>query len=88
MHLSVNNNIVNLTLIIFYELLFQIESAQAEKEQKISRVDFVLAYVDNNNQNHAHRRELFEESLLDQGLELEYEQNRQLCFVKVCAPKV
>ena len=44
--------------------------------------------MDNNNHNHARKREDFESSLLDQGLELEYEQNRHLGFVKINAPKV
>ncbi|XP_008215745.1 anoctamin-5 isoform X1 [Nasonia vitripennis] len=48
-------------------------------------VDFVLAYVDNGNSVQAQKREAFERSLLDQGLHLEYEQNRQLCFVKIYA---
>ncbi|XP_015606039.1 anoctamin-5 [Cephus cinctus] len=54
---------------------------------KTKAVDFVLAYVDNRNQSHMERRELFESELRDQGLELEYEQNRQLCFVKIHAPQ-
>lgn len=57
-------------------------------EEKEEKVDFVLAYIDNNNHNHARKREEFENSLLDQGLELEYEQNRHLGFVKINASKV
>lgn len=48
----------------------------------------MLAYVDNSNSVFARKREIFEKSLLDQGLHLEYEQNRQLGFVKIHASKV
>ncbi|XP_012266555.2 anoctamin-4-like isoform X2 [Athalia rosae] len=44
--------------------------------------DFVLAYVDQEPNNVA-RRKTFEQNLLDQGLRLEYEQNQNLCFVKI-----
>ncbi|XP_058804828.1 anoctamin-4-like isoform X2 [Phymastichus coffea] len=50
-------------------------------------VDFVLAYVENGNATNAQKRELFERSLLEQGLQLEYEENRHLCFVKIYASK-
>ena len=70
------------------KIILQGDIEQSKNVQKNESVDFVLAYVDNNNQSHMQRREVFEDGLLDQGLELEYEQNRQLCFVKIHAPKV
>ena len=65
------------------------DSSSAEDNIGIQKsLDFVLAYVDNGNLNHAERREIFEKNLREQGLELDYEQNRQLCFVKIHAPQV
>ncbi|XP_033214628.1 anoctamin-5-like [Belonocnema kinseyi] len=64
-----------------------VEPSQSDNGEKVEKVDFVLAYVDNNNHNHARKREEFESRLLDQGLELEYEATRQLGFVKINAPK-
>lgn len=52
------------------------------------QIDFILAFVDNGNLNHGHRREEFEAGLRDQGLELEYEQNGSINFVKIHAPLV
>lgn len=59
-----------------------------ENVDKEKPIDFVLAYVDNDNLSNAERREVFEKDLRDQGLELEFEQNRKLCFVKIHAPQV
>ncbi|KAK0082080.1 hypothetical protein PV325_011109 [Microctonus aethiopoides] len=50
------------------------------------QIDFILAFVDNGNLNHGLRREEFEAGLRDQGLELEYEQNGPINFVKIHAP--
>lgn len=71
------------------EIPIPMDSSSAEDHIDAGKfLDFVLAYVDNGNLNHAERREMFEKDLKDQGLELEYEQNRQLCFVKIHAPQV
>lgn len=59
-----------------------------DDDKNKKQTDFVLVFVDNGNIHHAQKREEFENELRDQGLELEYEQNRQLCFVKINAPQV
>lgn len=61
-----------------------LEESHTNKED----VDFVLVYVDNGNSIHAQKRETFEKALMEQGLRLEYEQNRQLCIVKLYASEV
>ncbi|XP_012289037.1 anoctamin-4 [Orussus abietinus] len=62
-------------------------TSQPEEIDNISRVDFVLVHMQNGNRNHAQKREVFEGDLMDQGLELEYEYNQSLCFIKIYAPK-
>lgn len=61
-----------------------------DEEEDGKSVDYVLVYLDinSNNINNAQKREAFEKSLVEQGLQLQYEQNRQLCFVKIYASKV
>lgn len=59
-----------------------------DDDEVIKQTDFVLVYLENGNIHNMQKREEFEAELRDQGLELEYEQNRQLCFVKINAPQV
>ncbi|XP_063990308.1 anoctamin-5-like isoform X1 [Diachasmimorpha longicaudata] len=56
-------------------------------ESRPKQIDFILVYMDNGNLTHELKREEFENELRDQGLQLEYEQNRQLVFIKIHAPK-
>lgn len=48
----------------------------------------MLVYADNGNILQAQKRKAFEKSLIEQGLELQYEENCQLHFIKICATEV
>ncbi|XP_034936380.1 anoctamin-5-like isoform X2 [Chelonus insularis] len=66
----------------------EISSSTENLDQCDKPIDFVLVYMDTgNNVNHAERRQEFESALNDQGLELEYEHNGPLCFIKIHAPQ-
>lgn len=89
MHENGNESTLGLTskMISLEQIQMTLPANNNPNEEKDEKVDFVLAYIDSNNHNHARKREEFENSLLEQGLELEYEQNRHLGFVKINASK-
>ncbi|XP_014203700.1 anoctamin-3-like isoform X2 [Copidosoma floridanum] len=66
----------------FSDTNFEYES---QNEEEDGTVDFVLVYVYNGNTAQTQKRKAFEKSLIDQGLQLKYEQNSQLRFVKIYA---
>lgn len=68
-------------------IAMDVRDSMDDKKSMDGVTDFVLAYVDNGNLNHQHKREEFETELKDQGLELEYEQTGQLFFVKIHVPQ-
>ncbi|KAL7288575.1 hypothetical protein TKK_0017314 [Trichogramma kaykai] len=93
---SQENNTPDISPIEFIQKIISVEQdnyhAQSEtnldvNEDEENPVDFVLAFMDNGNANQAHRRAQFESSLLEQGLQLEYEQTGSLGFVKIYAPE-